>query len=88
MGLKRTPHPPSYLGHPLPKGEGRCFDFYPSPVGEDRRFDFHPSPRGEGGPRPAFSPAGAGRVRGLFAGDPFIALEVCVIRDFDGTVSV
>ena len=48
----KTPHPASFVGHPLPKGEGWDFDFLPS----------H---RGEGGPRPALLPAGAGRVRGL-----------------------
>jgi hypothetical protein len=28
-----TPHPPSYLGHPLPKGEGCNFDFSPASPG-------------------------------------------------------
>jgi hypothetical protein len=28
----------------------------------------------------------SGRVRGLFAGDAFIALEVCVIRHLDGAL--
>jgi len=27
MELKKTPHPPSSVGHPLPKGEGCDFDF-------------------------------------------------------------
>ncbi len=29
----------------------------------------------------------SGRVRGLFAGDAYMALEVCDTRDFDGTLS-
>ena len=28
----------------------------------------------------------SGRVRGLFAGDAYMALEVCDTRDFDGTL--
>src|SRR5208337_753983 len=43
------------LSPPARRG-GHCFDFCcPLPLG------------GEGGPRPALSPAGAGRVRGLFS---------------------
>ena len=29
----------------------------------------------------------SGRVRGLFAGDAYMVLEVCDTRDFDGTLS-
>jgi hypothetical protein len=28
----------------------------------------------------------SGRVRGLFAGDAYMALEVCDTREFDGTL--
>jgi hypothetical protein len=37
--------------------------------GEREGIGSLPSPRGEGGPRPAFSPAGAGRVRGQLHGE-------------------
>ena len=30
----------------------------------------------------------SGRVRGLFAGDAYMALEVCDTGDFEGTLSV
>jgi hypothetical protein len=73
MGLKETPHLPSSVGHPLPWE--RAVILISSPL-----------PWGEGVPPPAFSPAGVGRVRGLFAGDAYMALEVCDIRDFDGTL--
>jgi len=53
MGLKKTPHLPSYLGHPLPQGE------------RARNQNTSPLPWGEGGPRPALLRAGAGRVRGF-----------------------
>ena len=45
MGLKRAPHPPSSVGHPLPKGEGCNFEFYPSPRGKSWDSDFFPLPR-------------------------------------------
>ena len=47
----KTPHPPSSVGHPLPLERAEAIHSYPLPAGE-------------GGPRPAFSSAGAGRVRG------------------------
>ena len=49
------PHPASFVGHPLPLGERVGFAL----------LELQPSPlAGEGGPPLAFSPAGAGRVRG------------------------
>src|SRR5208283_1579958 len=48
---------------PLPSPHGRGKD---SPRAVARPEQLLPSPRGEGGPRRALSPAGAGRVRGLF----------------------
>ena len=32
-----TPHPPSYLGHPLPKGEGCYFALSPASSGRSTR---------------------------------------------------
>ena len=58
---EKTPHPTSSLGHPLPRGEGKLFS-----ARKRAQNNLHPLPRGEGGPRRALSPAGAGRVRGLF----------------------
>ena len=46
---------------PSPLGEGNGSSGAPAP-----RQSFLPPPRGEGGPRPAFSPAVAGRMRGHF----------------------
>jgi hypothetical protein len=37
--------------------------------GKEWELDPRPLPRGEGGPRPALSPAGAGRVRGQLHGE-------------------
>jgi len=51
FGAQRSPHPASSVGHLLPWGEGCACGSLPSPWGE-------------GGPRPALSPAGAGRVKG------------------------
>jgi hypothetical protein len=54
--MQRSPHS-TLLG----------FDVYPcSHLDAGGIRNDHPLPRGEGGPRPAFSPAGAGRVRGHF----------------------
>ncbi|MGH9448226.1 MAG: hypothetical protein ACRD3O_21275, partial [Terriglobia bacterium] len=55
-----------------------------SPPGEGVGLYFCPSPEGEGGPRPAHSPAGAGRVRGLCAGAAEIAFGVYPDHNFDG----
>ena len=63
-----TPHPTRRLMTapvavpPLPCGEGNCSLGACAP----REEDLFPSPRGEGGPRRAFSPAVAGRMRGHF----------------------
>ncbi len=109
MRLKRTPHLPSSVGHPLPQGERAEILItrpdLPSPMSGVRwtpsksryrtslghalpweRAVVFPLPWGEGGPRPALSPAGAGRMRGLFVGDAYMALEVCDTRDFDETL--
>src|SRR5262249_37713888 len=48
---ENTPHPPSYLGYPLPKGEGKNLETSSLSQGV---------PRGEGGP------AARDQVRGLF----------------------
>src|SRR6516164_5242206 len=58
MHLVEPPHPSWFLGHPLPRGERVV------PRGKDSNRIVEPSPlAGEGGPQPALSPAGAGRVR-------------------------
>ena len=49
-----------------------------------------PSPRGEGGPLPALSPAGAGRVRGYFGGlqaqsEAIVRRTVLFLRRFGRT---
>ena len=90
MGLKRYPSPTALrsplspreravtlFSIPLPRGEGCYLNFYPSPRGGGCYLNFYPSPWGRG------CPGMSGRVRGLFAEDAFIALKVCVIRDFD-----
>jgi len=51
--------PTSLAGH-----GGPTSDFFPFPEEKGRELGLCPLPRGEGGPRPALSPAGAGRVRG------------------------
>jgi glycosyltransferase involved in cell wall biosynthesis len=71
--LRETAAAPPHLGIdiPLPLGGG-CergeqatgVPLSETAAGPPLRFDI-PLPLGEGGPRPAFSPAGAGRVRGL-----------------------
>jgi len=80
MLWEETPHPPSYVGHPLPRerepqlpGPPSCLGL-PLPSEREPQKAPVPSTRGEGGPRPATSPAGAGRVRGQFGSDadPFI----------------
>ena len=59
MHLVEPPHPPWFLGHPLPRGERVV------PRGKDSNRIVEPSPlAGEGSPQPALSLAGAGRVRG------------------------
>ena len=45
---QRTPHPPSCLGHPLPKGEGWILGFFPLPWGGGWILRFFPSPSGRG----------------------------------------
>ena len=49
----------------------------PLPWGEGCDFDFSPSPLGRGG-------TARRGVRGFFAGDAFMAMEVSGARDFDG----
>ena len=64
-GSNPSPHDKQNVGPPPPCGP-------PSPLRRGKLFFvrvrvaryFHPSPRGEGGPRHAFSPAVAGRLRG------------------------
>src|SRR6516165_404943 len=57
--LVEPPHLPSFLGHPLPRGERTVARW------NDRNRIVQPSPlAGERGPPPALPPAGAGRVRG------------------------
>jgi hypothetical protein len=64
---EKTPHPPSFVGHPLPwERAGIAIS--------------RPLPGGEGGPRPAPSPAGAGRVRGPSRRGTYIA---CATHDLD-----
>ena len=98
LGTQETPHPASFVGHPLPKGEG-CGRRQAEGCGrgreraaveagrgpwprEDRGRGWEravgkvlissPLPWGEGGPRPALSPAGPGRVRGSRRTSPSI----------------
>src|SRR5208337_1386853 len=52
----------------------------PSPLGEGCYLDLYPSPLGRG------CPGMSGRVRGLFAGDTFMAMDVCEIGDSDGAL--
>ena len=65
--IPETPHP---LRTSAPFSPGRRLEIPP------------PSPRGEGGPPPAFSPAGAGRVRGHFL---VAAPSLCAARDPDSS---
>jgi hypothetical protein len=51
----------------------------PSPLGEGCDFDFYPSPLGRGGTARRW-------VRGLFAGDEYMAVDVCGTRGCDGTL--
>src|SRR5271157_4835961 len=88
MGLKKTPHLPSSVGHPLPRGEGCSSDSYSTLPGEGCIYLSIPLPWGEGVPQPALSPAGAGRVRGLFVGSAPRALEVRDTCDFDVALDV
>jgi len=81
--LNLLPSPPSglypYLG--LDTGGGSQ-KLSPLPWGEGLEFlHFCPLPWGEGGPLPAFSSAGAGRVRGYFNGPAqvFAAVRSAVI---------
>ena len=59
----RDPSPDLLRRPPSPRGRGKTFQR--TEGGPERP---PPSPRGEGGPRRALSPAGAGRVKGLFPG--------------------
>jgi len=52
MPNDKTPHPPSFVGHPLPRGEGELPLIFPFPL-----------PPGEGGER---SEPGEGAVKHLF----------------------
>src|SRR5208337_1479090 len=56
----KDPSPDLVPRPPSPHGRGKK-----SARAVARPTQLLPSPRGEGGPRHAFSPAGAGRVRGL-----------------------
>ena len=58
---RRDPSPDLVPRPPSPHGRGEN-----SSRDAARPTPHLPSPRGEGGPRHAFSPAGAGQVRGLF----------------------
>src|SRR5208337_3918671 len=63
-GMEETPHPPSFVGHPLPWERAAI-------SGARGGYRDRPLPWGEGGPLPALSPAGAGRVRDLIVGGAY-----------------
>jgi len=79
-GVEKDPSPALLRRAPSPLGEGCDFDFRPRLL-RGGVFDFYPSPLGRG------CPGISGRVRGLFAGDASMDLEVCVTRDISGTLN-